>query len=201
MCSRLCRRRGSDRPGALVADLAMSAVQSNAVPTTQLPPSSTRHAMHSALHQPSSELDYLPDNSGLEEFDVEDGEARLSSPPARVRSFAGESRLFSVIEQYEPCDGPDASGADTARRLRATASPLEGRRQNSASAASDGEARVRRRPGRHPQRNPGWHRGAASAAGAAGCRRARSSGGARSGASCSGRDALAGAGRAERSQQ
>jgi hypothetical protein len=81
--------------------------------------------MHSLLYQ-SCELDYLPNNSGLEEFDVEDGTTRLSSPPARAVSVPGQSRLFSVIEQYEAYDGLDASGgADAARLYALQRAPLK----------------------------------------------------------------------------
>ena len=80
--------------------------------------------MHSPLYQ-SCELDYLPYNSGLEEFDVEDGTTRPSSPHARAVSVPGQSRLFSVIEQYEAYDGLDASGADAARLYALQRAPLK----------------------------------------------------------------------------
>ena len=80
--------------------------------------------MHSLLYQ-SCELDYLPYNSGLEEFDVEDGTTRPSSPHARAVSVPGQSRLFSVIEQYEAYDGLDASGADAARLYALQRAPLK----------------------------------------------------------------------------
>ena len=40
--------------------------------------------MHSPHRQQPCALQYIPDNSGLEEFDAESGESRLPSPPARL---------------------------------------------------------------------------------------------------------------------
>lgn len=70
--------------------------------------------MHSPHHQQPCALEYIPDSSGLEEFDAESGESRLPSPPARALPRTEEVRVFSVIEQYEPCDGPWLSDVDTA---------------------------------------------------------------------------------------
>lgn len=60
--------------------------------------------MHAAHHQQRYELEYLPDNSGLNEFDVEGAEA--GRPGALVRTLPGTGglRLLTVVEQYEPCD-------------------------------------------------------------------------------------------------
>ena len=57
--------------------------------------------MHLARHQPPSELQYLPANTGLDEFDDEGGEVQRT---ARALQGPEELRLFTVVEQYEPWD-------------------------------------------------------------------------------------------------
>ena len=60
--------------------------------------------MYPARHHPAYELEYLPANSGLEEFDDENSEAEPPGPAVRALQGAGGSRLFTVVEQYEPSE-------------------------------------------------------------------------------------------------
>jgi hypothetical protein len=60
--------------------------------------------MHLARHHPAYELEYLPANLGLEEFDDESVEPRRPGRAVRALQGAEDRRLFTVVEQYEPCD-------------------------------------------------------------------------------------------------
>jgi hypothetical protein len=63
--------------------------------------------MHPAHHHLPNELEYVPANSGLDEFDDESIETRPTGPAGRALQGREEPRVFTVftvVEQYEPCD-------------------------------------------------------------------------------------------------
>lgn len=59
--------------------------------------------MHPA-HYPPQEPEYLPANSALDEFDDEGIEAGPPAPTQRALPKSKDSRVFTVVEQYEPAD-------------------------------------------------------------------------------------------------
>ena len=82
--------------------------------------------MHSALHQPSSQLEYLPDNSGLEEFDVEDGE-REAVQSARPSSRPSPGNLASSVSSNNtnPATGQTRAALMPARLYAPQRAPLK----------------------------------------------------------------------------